>query len=101
MTEPEYYLITPEEFRKFYECALIHDMPDAPTIGAFIRSRAAKGESEAVLDKLGKMLNKRIAKMEVLDSQNPSQLRKGILMAYREIEEWERQQQRERAHEKG
>jgi hypothetical protein len=56
-------------------------------------SSAEKGAG-ALLEELGKILNSRIAKMEILDSQHPSPLRKGILMAYREIEEWERRKQR-------
>lgn len=43
-----------------------------------------------VLDELGKILNSRIAKMEILDSKNPTPFRKGIIEAYRDIENWER-----------
>jgi hypothetical protein len=73
-TDRNYILSHPEDMRTIYG----------------IMERAQVKSSNKILDELGKMLNKRIAKMEVLDSQNPSQRRKGILMAYREIEEWER-----------
>jgi hypothetical protein len=50
---------------------------------------AADAAREKVLDELGKVLNSRIAKMEILDSKNPSPFRKGIIEAYRDIEKWE------------
>jgi hypothetical protein len=55
----------------------------------------------ATLDDLGKVLNSRIAKMEVLDANNPSPLRRGILLAYRDVEEWERQQRKPRTAAQG
>jgi hypothetical protein len=56
-----------------------------------IAAKAKQEGREEVLKELGITLNSRIAKMEILDSKNPSSLRKGIVMAYRDIEEWERQ----------
>lgn len=50
---------------------------------------------EKVLGELGKVLNSRIAKMEILDSKNPSPFRKGIIEAYRDIEKWEMLQRQE------
>jgi hypothetical protein len=59
-----------------------------------IKIEAARTATLAMLDDLGKVLNSRIAKMEVLDANNPTPLRKGILLAYRDVEEWERQQRK-------
>jgi hypothetical protein len=56
-------------------------------------------DRDKVLDELGKILNTRIAKMEILDSKNPSQFRKGIIEAYRDIEKWEMAQHRQKAGE--
>jgi hypothetical protein len=67
---------------------------DKRGIASFIAKVAAKAKQEGreeVLKELGITLNSRIAKMEILDSKNPSSLRKGIVMAYRDIKEWERQ----------
>jgi hypothetical protein len=58
---------------------------------ATIAAKAKQEGREEVLKELGITLNSRIAKMEILDSKNPSSLRKGIVMAYRDIKEWERQ----------
>ena len=58
-------------------------------IGKELRSHPYQSERDKVLDELGKILNTRIAKMEILDSKNPSPFRKGILEAYRDIERWE------------
>src|SRR5271157_1825022 len=57
---------------------------------AAIAAAARKDEREKVLDKLGTMLNSRIAKMEILNSNNPSPFRMGIIEGYRDIERWER-----------
>jgi hypothetical protein len=65
--QPKYYLITPDELRRFYECALIHDMPDAPTIDAFIRSRQYTS-AEKVLDGLIKKYEERI---EIINNTQP------------------------------
>jgi hypothetical protein len=54
------------------------------------RRDAARVATLATLDELGTMLNSRIAKTEVLDSNHPSPLRKGIILAYRDVEDWER-----------
>ena len=47
-----------------------------------------------VLSELGKMLNSKIAAMEIVCSKKSTPLREGILMAYREIENWEREMQK-------
>jgi hypothetical protein len=51
-----------------------------------------KRERMVILDKLGNMLNSRIAKMEILDSKKSTQFRKGIIEGYRDIEEWVRRE---------
>jgi hypothetical protein len=57
-------------------------------------TKASRTATLKAYDELGKILNSRIAKMEILDANNPTPLRKGILLAYRDIEEWERQQRK-------
>lgn len=47
------------------------------------REEAAK----AAREEFDKLLNSRIAKMEIINSKNPTQFREGALMAYRDIEE--------------
>jgi hypothetical protein len=54
----------------------------------------ARAATLATLDDLGTMLNSRIAQMEILDANNPSSLRKGVIMAYRDIEKWEMQKRK-------
>lgn len=49
-------------------------------------------ERQRVLGDIGAVLNSRIAKMEILDSKNPSPFRKGAIMAYRDIEDWVRKE---------
>jgi hypothetical protein len=55
-----------------------------------IQAEAAHTATLATLDKFGKELNSRIAKMEILNSNHPSQYRAGIIAAYRDIETLER-----------
>ena len=57
-------------------------------------STIRKDEREKVLKELGEMLNSRIAKMEILNSNKPSHFRKGIIEGYKDIERWERSPQR-------
>ena len=89
--QPQYFLISQDEWQALWESTsdevylkLLQNIPKRPA------------SSAAVLDELGEMLNKKIAEMEILDSRHPSSFRKGIIMAYRDIEDWERKKAAER-----
>jgi len=81
-------------------CEIVDTCADSCAFSEQHDAAIARTATLKTLDDLGTMLNSRIAKMEILDSKNPSPLRKGILMAYRDIEDWERQQ-RQQAGEQG
>jgi len=83
-------------------CSRPHTPAPEPHTVEHMQSAYAHGKMDgertatlATLDELGKVLNSRIAKMEILDANNPTPLRKGILLAYRDVEEWERQRRAE------